>query len=74
MAKFVSHADIEAIENEMPWEQRDVASTMYQFLTRTAEKFGDRDAVTFQMFSDDNAKAETLSWRDFHDKTYKISP
>lgn len=65
MARFASHKDIEAIESEMPWEQRDVAATMYQFLNRTADRFGDRPAITFQMFSDDGAKAETLTWRSF---------
>ncbi|MGB5560307.1 MAG: acyl-CoA synthetase [Paracoccaceae bacterium] len=68
MARFASQADIKAIEDEMPWEKRDVASTMYQFLSNTAEKHGNRNAITFQLFSDDKAKAETLTWRAFHEK------
>ncbi len=68
MARFATHADIEAIEREGTWESRDVAATMYQLLSNTAKRHGDRNAITFQLLSDDNAKAETLTWRAFHEK------
>lgn len=68
MARFASHADIEAIESQGPWESRDIAATMYQFLSNTAKKHGDRNAITFQLLSGDGAKAETLTWRAFHEK------
>ena len=67
MSDFASFADARAIEQEMPWDKRDVAQTMYQFLSNVADRFGDRNAITFQLFSDDNAKAETLTWRAFHE-------
>ncbi len=73
MARFASQADIDAIEGELPWEKRDVASTMYQFLTRTAEKHGDRNAITFQLMSDENASAETLTWRTFHQQSVQAA-
>ena len=68
MPRFASYADIETIESEGPWESRDIAATMYQLLSNTAKKHGDRKAITFQLLSDDNAKAETLTWRVFHEK------
>lgn len=73
MARFASQADIDAIEGELPWEKRDVASTMYQFLTQTAEKHGDRNAITFQLMSDEKAIAETLTWRTFHQQSVQAA-
>ncbi|WP_425052211.1 acyl-CoA synthetase [Psychromarinibacter sp. S121] len=63
MADYASCVDRDAITNEMPWTERDVPPTLYGLLTRTAERFPDRNAMTFQMFSDPGARAETLTWR-----------
>ena len=68
MARWGNVADRDAIENEMPWEDRGVATTIYQFLADTADKHGDRNGITFQLMSDPGAKAETLTWRDFYEK------
>lgn len=51
-----------AVESEMPWSERAVPATVYEALTRTAARFPDRDAITFQLLSDPKSKAETLSW------------
>ncbi|WP_127105197.1 acyl-CoA synthetase [Pararhodobacter zhoushanensis] len=63
---FASVADTKAIEAEMPWVERDLPVTVYDLLSQTRQSFGSRDALSFQMFSDDGAKAETLSWNEFH--------
>ncbi|GAB4262334.1 MAG: acyl-CoA synthetase [Pararhodobacter sp.] len=64
--RFATAADCAAIEAEMPWADRDVAATVYDQITRTRNLFGSRPAVSFQMFSDDGAKAETMTWEQFH--------
>jgi len=65
---FASMADRNAIENEMPWEDRGLPHSVWAQLTQTAEKFGKRDAITFQMFGGINDPAETLSWSELHEK------
>jgi len=64
--QFANAADRDAIEAEQPWEARDLPATVYDQLTRTARAHGARKAISFQMFSDDGAKAETLTWNEFH--------
>lgn len=63
---FATIADIKAIESEMPWEQRDVPATMHGLLARARDNYGSGNAISYQMFSDPGAKAETLTW----DETY----
>ena len=65
---FAAVADRDAIETEMKWTDREVPETMYGLLAGTAGKHGARKAVTFQMFSDPDAPAETLTWSGLHDK------
>ncbi len=65
---FASAADLIAIENEMPWADRQPAKTIYQLLSDTAERHGDRNAITFQLLSGPSDKAETLTWRAFHEQ------
>ena len=65
---FAGLADLEAIENEMPWAERDVAKTLYAMLTDTMERFPNNNAVTYQIFSGPKDKAETLTWRELHGK------
>ena len=48
---FESLADLKAIENEQPWEERDLPVTIFDMLTRTKEKFPNRPAVSYQIFS-----------------------
>ncbi|AVO39371.1 acyl-CoA synthetase [Pukyongiella litopenaei] len=61
-------ADRDAIENEMPWEARDVPRTLYQMLSNTAARFPDYDAFSFQILSGPTDKAETLKWATLKDK------
>ncbi|WP_456388377.1 acyl-CoA synthetase [Profundibacter sp.] len=68
MTKFATLADCKAIENESPWEKRDLPKTMYGFLTKTTEKFGNRNALSYQITSGPTDKAETLTWRALHSK------
>ncbi|WP_417721596.1 acyl-CoA synthetase [Salipiger sp.] len=65
---FASVADRDAMEAEMPWADRDVPVSLYGQLSRTALDFPDRPAVSYQLFSDPGASAETLSWRQLKDK------
>ncbi len=65
---FASVADRNAVENEMPWEERDVPTTMYQFISQTLEHHGQRPAVSFQLLSTPGAPSETLNWNELHAK------
>ena len=66
---FAGIEDRNAIEAEMPWEERDVPKTLYALLNNTAQKFPDHDAISYQLFSGPKDKAETLKWRQLHAKT-----
>ncbi len=66
---FASLADKIAIENEMPWDQRDVPVTIFEMLSKTAGLHPERPAVTYQIFSGPKDPAETLSWRELQEKT-----
>lgn len=66
--KFANAADRDAIEAEMTWEERDMPVSVYDQITRTRHLYGKRNAISYQMFSDDGAKAETLTWEQFHDR------
>ncbi|MCF6443982.1 acyl-CoA synthetase [Nereida sp. MMG025] len=63
---FATKADIEAINAEMPFEDRGLPETMYQFLTSVKDRFGQRPAISYQIFSGPNDHAETLTWSEFH--------
>ncbi|NSX55517.1 acyl-CoA synthetase [Parasulfitobacter algicola] len=66
--QFATIDQKKAIETEMAYEARDLPVTTYELLTRTKTKFGNRPAVSFQLFSDPDAKAETLTWNEIHTK------
>jgi len=70
---YATLADRDAIENEKPWDDRNLAVTTYEQLTRTATAFPKRDAVTFQMFSGPADKAETLSWGELKDQVSQVA-
>jgi fatty-acyl-CoA synthase/long-chain acyl-CoA synthetase len=61
--------DRNAIEAEAPWERRDLPKTLWQQLSRTAERFPDRPAVSYQILSGPKDKAETLTWATLRDRT-----
>ncbi|RZW00231.1 MAG: acyl-CoA synthetase [Rhodobacteraceae bacterium] len=58
-----------AIDAEMPWDARDKAGTVYEMLSRTADRHGNRPATSYQLLSDPKASAETLTWSELHRKT-----
>ncbi|MFD0982129.1 acyl-CoA synthetase [Tropicimonas aquimaris] len=66
---FATVADRDAIDNEMPWEERDVPTTMYQFLSAARDNHGSRPAVSFQLLSHPGAPAETFTWSELHART-----
>ena len=70
---FATKADRDAVENEMPWAERDVPKTMYEFIDRVAVRHGARPGVSFQITSGQMDKAETLSWQEFRDKSVQAA-
>ncbi|SDK70519.1 acyl-CoA synthetase [Aliiruegeria lutimaris] len=70
---FATVADRDAIHNEMAWEERDVPTTMYQFLDRARQKYGDRPAVSYQLLSGPKDPAETLTWSELFAKSVQTA-
>ena len=68
MVRFATREDALAVENEMPYEERGLARTIYEQLARTTEKHADMPAMSFQCFSGATDKAETLSWSQLKGK------
>ncbi len=66
---FVGKDDKQRIEQEMPWKDRDVPVTLHQLLSRTAGRFPDHNAISFQILSGPKDKAETLTWAQLLTKT-----
>ncbi|MGD1883673.1 MAG: acyl-CoA synthetase [Paracoccaceae bacterium] len=66
---YAGIADRKAIEDEMPWAERDVPKTLYSMLSGTAQKFPNHSAISYQLFSGPTDKAETLTWSQLHSKT-----
>ncbi|MCC5969424.1 MAG: acyl-CoA synthetase [Pararhodobacter sp.] len=64
--RFACLKDRDAIQSAMPWSERNLPVSVYEQITRTRNQHGSRNAISFQMFSDPGAKAETLSWGQFH--------
>ncbi|MEX0307182.1 MAG: acyl-CoA synthetase [Ruegeria sp.] len=61
---FEGVEDKARLEQEMPWEDRDVPVTFHQLLSRTAGKFPNHKAISFQLLSGPTDKAETLTWSE----------
>lgn len=66
---YANVADRNAIENEMPWESRELPTTTFEMLSNTASKFSGRKAVTFQLQSGVSDPDETFTWGQLRDKT-----
>ena len=66
---FRNADDRNAIEQEMPWEQRELPTTMFEMISETAAKFGDRKAITFQLQSGEKDPEETFTWNEVKAKT-----
>ena len=68
MRRFESIADRDAVEAELPYADRALPRTMHRFLSSTRDRFPQRPALSFQLFSDPRARACTLSWTEFHER------
>jgi len=66
-------SDRDAVENEKTWEARNNPVTAYQLLKKTADTHGPEAAVSFQILSGPKDKAETLNWRQLHDKSVQAA-
>lgn len=66
-------ADRNAIENEMPWAERDLPKTLYQMLSGTAGRHPQSDAISFQLLSGPEDKKETLSWIEVLEKSVQAA-
>ncbi len=73
MVAYESAKDRDDIHNEMPWEQRDMPQTLYALLKGTTDRHASRPAMSFQITSGPNDRAETLTWQDFHDQTCQVA-
>lgn len=65
---FSTRQDVLDIQNEMPWEDRERPQTIHQMLGQTATAYPDRPAISYQLLSGPTDKAETLTWRQFHEQ------
>ncbi|MCB4455231.1 acyl-CoA synthetase [Leisingera sp. McT4-56] len=65
---FSGIADRDALQNEMPYEARDLPATLYGMLSRTADKYPNSNAASYQIFSGARDKAETLTWSMLKDQ------
>ncbi|SOC16916.1 fatty-acyl-CoA synthase [Rhodobacter sp. JA431] len=63
---FATVADRDRVEQQMPWEERDRALTMYDFLSRVKAQHGARPALTFQITSGPKDPAVTWTWDQVH--------
>ncbi len=53
--------DRNAIEQQVAWQDRDIPVSLYGQICRTAEKFPNRPATSYQLMSGATDKAETVS-------------
>jgi fatty-acyl-CoA synthase/long-chain acyl-CoA synthetase len=70
---FATRRDVTEIENEMPWDRREVPRTLYQMLGEVAESFPDRPALSFQLLAGASDPAVTLTWIEFHDRVCRAA-
>lgn len=68
MTNFETAADVQRFVDEMPYDDRGTLTTMYELLSDTTAKFGDRKAVTYQLFAGATDPEETLTWSELKDK------
>ena len=66
MGRFANLADIKEIESANPWPESQPAQTIYEFLTNAKDRYGSNNAVSFQITSGPQDKAETYSWSELH--------
>jgi len=65
---LTSLQDKYAIENSMPWADREVPATLYGQISETAGNFPNHSAISYQLFSGPQDKAFTLNWSALKDQ------
>jgi fatty-acyl-CoA synthase len=65
MVSVSTLADKQAVEREMPWQERWQARTLYEQLAETAGRFPGRRAVSFQLRAGPGDRVASLSWAEF---------
>ena len=65
---YAGMEDRKRIEAEMPWEDRDIAKTLYGLISDTTAKYPNSKAISFQLLSGPKDKAETFTWKQLHGK------
>ncbi|GAB4295817.1 MAG: acyl-CoA synthetase [Roseovarius sp.] len=65
---FATRQDALDIQNEIDWSARERPQTLYQMLREVRDRFPDRPAISYQLLSGPADPAETLTWRQFHDR------
>ncbi|WP_309664100.1 acyl-CoA synthetase [Tabrizicola sp.] len=73
MDAFATLADLEAIEAEMPWAERAMPRSMYEFLSRARDRHGARPAISFQLLSGPTTKSETVTWSELHGQVTQVA-
>jgi fatty-acyl-CoA synthase len=66
MPDFVTLADRDALQDQMPWEARQLPATLHAFLASAAARHGGRPAISFQLLSGPTDPAVTLTWEQLH--------
>ncbi|MBH1974316.1 MAG: AMP-binding protein, partial [Rhodobacteraceae bacterium] len=66
MGSFASREDVAAMQAEATWEDRAVAHSIYDYLSKTRASHGPRPAVSFQLLSGPADKSVTYSWNQLH--------
>ena len=73
MKNYATVADKKKIEKEKSLDERLQAKSIYGQLSITAEKYAEKDALSFQLKSGVNDPAETLSWKQLTKQVTKTS-
>lgn len=71
--KLATRADVEAIEAEMPVTDRWNTKTVFECLSQTEAKFGNRPAVSFQMKSGAKDKKITLNYSELKSRVIQAA-
>ena len=66
---YATMDDRNAIESQGAWHDLGLPKTVWAQLCRTADKFPQRPAVSYQLLSGPKDKAETMTWAEVRDRT-----
>lgn len=68
MKVFAGIADRDRIQAARPYTARNLPGTLYHLLCQTEARVPENPAISFQLFSEPNAGAETLTWTEFRER------